>query len=98
MQDCIGIIAPVGAEPFDQPARMLEAALFVAVGKGKEAAAWPAQVLGLRDRTAAGMTAPPQGLFLVGVQYPDISDFRFQISDLEAPDDAVGGDEEGALD
>src|SRR5437762_13002075 len=54
----------------------------VAVGKGKEAIDWPARVLELRDRTKAGMTAPAQGLFLVGVEYHEMSDFRFQISDL----------------
>src|SRR5205814_2477846 len=41
----------------------------VAVGKGKESINSPARVLELRDRTKAGMTAPAQGLFLVGVQY-----------------------------
>jgi tRNA pseudouridine38-40 synthase len=41
----------------------------VAVGKGRGGVGWPAEVLALRDRTQAGMTAPPQGLFLVGVEY-----------------------------
>jgi tRNA pseudouridine38-40 synthase len=41
----------------------------VEVGKGKQPAGWPAEVLALRDRTKAGMTAPAQGLFLVGVEY-----------------------------
>jgi tRNA pseudouridine38-40 synthase len=45
------------------------AGTLVAVGKGKEPVAWPGEVLTLKDRTAAGMTAPPQGLFLVGVEY-----------------------------
>jgi hypothetical protein len=31
-------------------------------------------VLELRDRTKAGMTAPPQGLFLIGVEYGDLSE------------------------
>ena len=56
----------------------------VQVGKGRAGESWPAEVLALRDRTKAGMTAPAQGLFLVGVEYGEISDFRFQISDLEA--------------
>lgn len=43
----------------------------VAVGKGKQAEEWPGQVLQLRDRTQAGMTAPAQGLFLVGVEYAE---------------------------
>jgi len=59
----------------------------VQVGKGKEPPEWPAQVLAMRDRRKAGMTAPAQGLFLVGVEYPEISDFKCQISDLEADDD-----------
>jgi tRNA pseudouridine38-40 synthase len=59
----------------------------VQVGKGKEPPTWPAQVLSLRDRKKAGMTAPAQGLFLVGVEYGEISDCKLQISDLEADDD-----------
>jgi tRNA pseudouridine38-40 synthase len=41
----------------------------VQIGKGKEAIDWPARVLALRDRRKTGMTAPAQGLYLVGVQY-----------------------------
>jgi tRNA pseudouridine38-40 synthase len=62
------------------------AGTLVAVGKGKEPPSWPGQVLARLDRRAAGMTAPPQGLFLVGVEYPEISDFGFRISDLDTRD------------
>ena len=41
----------------------------VEVGKGKQPIGWPAEVLAVRDRRAAGMTAPPQGLYLVSVEY-----------------------------
>jgi tRNA pseudouridine38-40 synthase len=41
----------------------------VEVGRGARTADWPAHVLEARDRKAAGKTAPPQGLFLVGVIY-----------------------------
>jgi tRNA pseudouridine38-40 synthase len=46
----------------------------VAVGKGKQSITWPGEILALRDRTAAGMTAPPQGLFLVQVEYSPLSE------------------------
>lgn len=41
----------------------------VEVGKGAQAEDWPASVLAACDRKAAGQTAPPQGLFLVRVDY-----------------------------
>jgi tRNA pseudouridine38-40 synthase len=47
------------------------AGTLVEVGKGKQPASWPAEVLHARDRRAAGMTAPPQGLFLVEAIYPN---------------------------
>jgi tRNA pseudouridine38-40 synthase len=59
----------------------------VAVGKGKQAVEWPLRVLELRDRTQAGMTAPAQGLYLVGVQYGEISNFKLQSSNLETADE-----------
>ena len=39
----------------------------VEVGKQKRPVIWPSQILGKRDRCLAGMTAPPQGLYLVRV-------------------------------
>jgi tRNA pseudouridine38-40 synthase len=41
----------------------------IEVGAGKRSIEWPAEVLAARDRRAAGQTAPPHGLFLVGVAY-----------------------------
>lgn len=41
------------------------------VGAGFKAPAWVGDVLQARDRTAAGVTAKPYGLYLVGVDYPD---------------------------
>ncbi len=41
------------------------------VGRGKLAAPDMARILAERDRSAAGATAPPQGLYLVSVRYPE---------------------------
>jgi tRNA pseudouridine38-40 synthase len=39
------------------------------VGRGERAVAWVGEVLANRDRTRAGPTAPPQGLYFVGAEY-----------------------------
>jgi tRNA pseudouridine38-40 synthase len=41
----------------------------VPVGSGKRPESWPGDVLAAMDRSVAGATAPPQGLFLVKVEY-----------------------------
>lgn len=41
------------------------------VGYGSRSLEWVEQVLGARDRTVAGATAPPDGLYLTAVAYPD---------------------------
>ena len=43
----------------------------VEIGRGRRPVAWMSDVLASRDRAAAGPTAPPQGLFLVLVEYGD---------------------------
>jgi len=39
------------------------------VGQGRRGESWLSEVLSARDRTVAGVTAPPQGLFLMRVDY-----------------------------
>ena len=46
----------------------------VAIGSGEEDVAWAARVLDGGDRTRAGIAAPPHGLTLVQVFYPDTFD------------------------
>jgi tRNA pseudouridine38-40 synthase len=41
----------------------------VEVGRGARPVTWPAEALAAQDRRAAGPTAPPQGLFLLRVDY-----------------------------
>jgi tRNA pseudouridine38-40 synthase len=41
----------------------------VDVGRGRQPVSWIADVLAAQDRKRAGMTAPPQGLFLLRVDY-----------------------------
>jgi len=41
----------------------------VEVGRGEQPETWPADVVRAVDRSAAGPTAPPQGLWLVWVKY-----------------------------
>jgi len=51
----------------------------IRVGKGEESENWVKEVLETGDRTQAGMTAPPQGLYFVQPTYPvthAIPDFR----------------------
>ncbi len=43
----------------------------VEVGRGVRSETWPCEVLAALDRSAAGMTAPPEGLCLVRVDYAD---------------------------
>lgn len=46
------------------------AGVLMAVGCGQQSPEWVREVLEKQDRTAAGVTAPPHGLYLVDVGYP----------------------------
>lgn len=41
------------------------------VGYGEASEAWPGEILASRDRLQAAVTVPSDGLYLVGVRYPD---------------------------
>lgn len=47
------------------------AGVLMAIGAGLKSVEWAGQVLEGRDRRLGGVTAPPYGLYLVGVGYPD---------------------------
>lgn len=44
--------------------------VLVEVGQGRQPVKWVAEVLAGRDRTKAGINAPPGGLYFVGPEYP----------------------------
>ena len=47
------------------------AGVLMAIGKGKKEINWVEEVLEAKDRTAGGVTAPPHGLYLADIKYPD---------------------------
>jgi tRNA pseudouridine38-40 synthase len=47
------------------------AGVLMEIGQGKRPASWTRELLNLRDRSQAGATAPPYGLYLGGVYYPE---------------------------
>ena len=47
------------------------AGTLMAVGAGDRPEDWVSDVLSARRRELAGVTAPPEGLYFVGVSYPD---------------------------
>jgi tRNA pseudouridine38-40 synthase len=46
------------------------AGVLMAIGQGDQPVNWARQVLEHRDRSLGGVTAPPEGLYLLGVTYP----------------------------
>lgn len=47
------------------------AGVLMAIGAGEKPVDWAAEVLAHCDRTLGGVTAPPSGLYLTGVTYPE---------------------------
>ncbi len=55
------------------------AGVLITVGAGIQPPDWVRRVLEQRDRTRGGFTAPPEGLYLIGVRYPQ----RFDLPEME---------------
>jgi len=47
------------------------AGVLMDIGAGKQPPSWAREVLESRDRTLGGITAPPHGLYLTAVRYPE---------------------------
>lgn len=47
------------------------AGVLMAIGSGDKPVRWTKELLEIKDRKQAGVTAPPYGLYLGGVYYPD---------------------------
>lgn len=59
----------------------------IEVGRGKQPVEWVAQVLAAKDRTQAGPTAKPGGLYLVDVDYPEVFEIpKTQLGPIFLPD------------
>jgi tRNA pseudouridine38-40 synthase len=53
------------------------AGVLIAIGSGVQSPGWAREVLELRDRAQGGVTAPPEGLSLIKVEYPEsLIDFK----------------------
>ncbi len=44
--------------------------VLMTIGSGEKSTSWAKQVLEARDRNLGGITAKPDGLYLIGVEYP----------------------------
>ncbi|MEA2593319.1 MAG: tRNA pseudouridine38-40 synthase [Actinomycetota bacterium] len=65
------VVIRVSANAFIQQMVRSIVGTLVKVGEGEHPPGWVAEVLEARDRAAAGPVAPPHGLFLVEVDYPE---------------------------
>lgn len=67
-QDCIAI--DVEAKSFLHHMVRNLVGVMTAIGEGSKPVNWAGEVLRSADRSQGGITAPPDGLYLVDVQYP----------------------------
>jgi tRNA pseudouridine38-40 synthase len=65
------VLLEVEANAFLQRMVRNMAGVLMAIGSGRNEEGWAAEVLAGRDRSLGGVTAPPDGLYLAGVEYPD---------------------------
>lgn len=65
------IVLSITANAFLQHMVRNIAGVLVAIGKREQSPSWAKKVLEGADRTQAGVAAPPHGLTLVSVEYPD---------------------------
>lgn len=68
------IVLDIRANAFLQHMVRNIAGVLLEIGAGRKPPIWAQQVLELRDRTQAAMTASPCGLYLVDVTYPESCD------------------------
>jgi tRNA pseudouridine38-40 synthase len=84
----------VGADGFLHHMVRNIAGVLMTIGRGEAGEGWTAELLALRDRAKGGVTAPPDGLYLARVDYPD----EFDLPSPEAvvtPWDAFRSDPTG---
>ena len=65
------IVLDVTANGFLQHMVRNIAGVLMAIGEGTYPTIWSKEVLEAKDRTQGGVTAPPYGLYFVGVGYPE---------------------------
>jgi len=61
----------IGADGFLHHMVRNIAGVLMAIGQGDKPASWVRELLRLRDRRLGGVTAPPQGLYFLHVDYPE---------------------------
>jgi tRNA pseudouridine38-40 synthase len=64
------VIIDIEANAFLQHMVRNIAGVLMAIGAGEQEVDWSRDVLDARDRTLGGVTAPPHGLYFMGVEYP----------------------------